>query len=158
MKKLLLCSFPIVFLISCTTTTPLTLTSVKAEVVAIDTVVDTIASIAEAKNLLPINVVQYVNNLDTASKIIEGLTVGSNATTDIQAFSSDLNSIIAVLPIPDSTKTEIELGLSVIDAFASGATTSPVISSPTLNASVSIANPNEYGTPIVPITLPLDVK
>ena len=158
MKKLILLStIPAFFLAGCSslsTPTPLTLTSVQAEVSAIDTAIDEVYGVLKAS--LPSSVATYVADVDTAAAIIENLKTGTSVVSDIGAFSSDIGQVIAVLPLPPATKTAIDLGLAVVDAFASGATTSPVpAASLAFSAEVSTT---PFGPPIVPIPLPLSDK
>jgi hypothetical protein len=170
MRKLLFASTVLVAatLVACSSSqTALTLSVVQSEAVAIDSALDSGVAVAEATGLIVGPIETTVNSavaiMDGATKTVSGLTTSESASAYLSAFSGDVTAVVNLLPITTATKAEIDLGLSIIDAFAAGATISPVPAGTSLaignnvvassNAASLTPESNRFGTPIVPIPI-----
>jgi len=146
MRKLFLCAAIPVFLLAGCANLPkitfptLTLPTVQAQVSAIVAGIDDAATLAETDAGLSSTIVTEIKTditaFNTTALSFTSLSTPTNAFADAAAFSKAAEGIVAILPIDPATKAAIELGLAIVNAFASGQTTSPVATTTTTTASI----------------------
>lgn len=99
----------------------------------------------------------YLDDLTKAVGIFVGIKVDTSSTmAEANSIAQIITKIITVLPIPITTKTYIILALTIIQAFAAGQATVPVVPNNT-NGALKLYGAGRMeglGT-IAPIAIPL---
>ena len=162
MRRLFLCALIPAFLAGCSnlpaiTFPTLTLATVQAQAIGIETAVNQAAALAESDTQLSSVVVTEIKSavtvFDTAAKAFTGLSTGETPLQTAAAFVTTAEGVVAVLPIDPATKAAVELGLAVVEAFAAGQTTSPVATTTTTTATTTVGATLK-AMPIVSIPAP----
>lgn len=122
---------------------------VQAEAKTIDTAVDTLAPslIMTLPAATQTKANEAVTALDAAVVALDAATVSGTETQDAVTFLSAAEQVVGVLPLPADTVTEVDVGLSLAQAFVAGLTV-------TVPASSTLAPlPNVVPGPVpIPLT------
>jgi len=136
----------------------LNLANAQTQAIAIENAVNEAATIAESDTQLSSVVVSQIKAavliFDTSAKVFTGVSTGATAMQTAAAFVSTAEAVVAVLPIDPATKSAVELGLAVVEAFAAGQTTSPVPTTTTTATTTTTVSATLKAMPIVSIPAP----